>query len=124
MKLKRCARAYDALVQMKNAKCSYKTAYAMMRLKRELENEVVFLQEKELELAKRCAVLDDHGEIKWTEPGRFRLREDMVAEYHAGMEELNNLDVEITAVKTEKPPETMTMEQAEALDGLLVFEEV
>lgn len=124
MRLTDCAKAYDALEQMKDAKCSYKTAHAMMRLKQRLSTEVAFLQEHEIELAKKCAELNEKGEILFTEPGRFRLRSEKAEEYHAGIKELYQVEVTVDPVQAGKPPEEMTLQQVEALEGILVFEEV
>lgn len=123
MKLVDCAKAYQALEEMKKTECSYKTAHAMMKLKNKLREEVEYLQSEELKIAKRCAVLDGSGEIAWTQPGRFQIRDGMEETFRNEMRELSSVSTEVAPVEAGAPPESITMEQLEALEGLLIFEE-
>lgn len=124
VKLEQAARAYEALVALSREVMAYRTAHAMMLLKKELQKEAEFLQQEEMKIAKQHAVLDENGNIAWVDSGRFRLKTGEEAQYRKKIQELQDTEISVEAVKTEKPPEMMTMEQAEALDGLLVFEEV
>lgn len=124
MKLADCAKAYMALEQMKRTPCSYKTAHAMMKLRNQLREDVEYLQSEEMKIAKSCAVLDENGEILWTQPGRFQIRAGMEETFRREMQELSGVETKVEPVKAGTPPESITMEQLEALEGLLIFEEV
>ncbi len=121
--IKQCADAYDALLQIKQVPCSYQTAHAMMRLKNELQEQVEFSAEQEMNIAKKYAVKDQNGEIQWIARGRFRLEPDQAKDYYREMEEMQSVEVQISPVQAGAPPESITMEQLEALEGLLIFEE-
>lgn len=124
MKLSKCADAYRALLELGKVTCSFQTAHAMMKLKRKLQEEAEYLAEQEMKLAQKYAVLDDQGKIRWTGEGRFQLRPGQAEMYRAEVEELLGIDVSITPEQAEAPPEKITMEQLEALEGLLLFKEV
>lgn len=121
--IKQCVDAYIALLQINNVPCSYKTAYAMMQLKKELQEQVEFSAEQEMNIAKKYAVKDQNGEIQWIARGRFRVEPDQAKDYYREMEEMQSVEVQISPVQAGAPPESITMEQLEALDGLLIFEE-
>ena len=121
--IKQCVDAYNALLQINNVPCSYKTAYAMMQLKKELQEQVEFSAEQEMNIARKYAVKDQNGEIQWIARGRFRLEPDQAKDYYREMEEMQSVEVQIRPVQAGVPPESITMEQLEALEGLLIFEE-
>ena len=121
--IKQCVDAYNALLQINNVPCSYKTAYAMMQLKKELQEQVEFSAEQEMNIARKYAVKDQNGEIQWIARGRFRLVPDQAKDYYREMEEMQSVEVQISPVQAGVPPESITMEQLEALEGLLIFEE-
>ena len=123
IKLERAADAYEALVKLSREKLAYRTAHAMMLLKKELHKEAEFLQDEELKIAKEHAVLDEEGKIKWVGAGKFQIREGMQKQYRKAMQELLETEVSIEQMKAAIPPENITLEQMEALDGLLIFEE-
>ena len=121
--IKQCVDAYNALLQINNVPCSYKTAYAMMQLKKELQEQVEFSAEQEMNIARKYAVKDQNGEIQWIARGRFRLEPDQAKDYYSEMEKMQSVEVQISPVQAGAPPESITLEQLEALDGLLIFEE-
>ena len=123
IKLERAADAYEALVKLSREKLTYRTAHAMMLLKKELHKEAEFLQDEELKIAKEHAVLNEAGEIQWIGDGKFQIREGMQKQYRKAMQELLETEVLIEQMKAAIPPENITLEQMEALDGLLIFEE-
>lgn len=123
IKLERAADAYEALVKLSREKLTYRTAHAMMLLKKELHKEAEFLQDEELKIAKEHAVLNEEGEIQWIGDGKFQIREGMQKQYRKAMQELLETEVLIEQMKAAIPPESITMEQLEALEGLLIFEE-
>lgn len=124
MKLSKCADGYRALLELGKEPCSFQTAHAMMKLKRKLQEEAEYLAEQEMKLAQKYAVLDDQGKIRWTGEGRFQLRPGQAEAYRAEVAELMNIDVSITPEEAAAPPERITMEQLEALEGMLIFKEV
>lgn len=121
--IKQCVDAYNALLQINNVPCSYKTAYAMMQLKKELQEQVEFSAEQEMNIARKYAVKDKTGKIQWIARGKFRLERDKAEDYYREMEEMQGVEVQISPVQAAEPPEHVTMAQLEALDGLLIFEE-
>ena len=123
IKLERAADAYEALVKLSREKLAYRTAHAMMMIKKELHKEAEFLQDEELKIAKEHAVLNGEGEIQWIGDGKFQIRDGMQKQYRKAMQELLETEVLIEQMKAAIPPENITLEQMEALDGLLIFEE-
>lgn len=125
MYLKQCVDAYGAVLDMMEKEWDYKTAHALVTLKRKLQPHVDFFTKEEMKLAKEYAKLDKQGNIIFTERGTFPFREkDMAKEYAARRTELGTVKVQEDFKPLRVPmPERITPAQLEALEGFLEFEE-
>jgi len=110
MYLKQCVDAYAAVAAMMEKEWDYKTAHALVMLKRKLQPQVDFFAKEEMKLAKEYAKLDKKGNIIFTERGTFPFREKEKAQ-----EDFKPLRVPM--------PERITPAQLDALEGFLEFEE-
>ena len=80
MYLIECINAYIAATQMQQKETDYQTAYALLRVKRELQTQVDFFREEELKLIKKYARTDESGQIQWLENERFAFEDAASAE--------------------------------------------
>ena len=116
--------AFIALGTLMEKEMDYKTEHAVVMLRAKLRPHADFFAEKEGELAREYAVLDENGRILLEDGGRFSIRSDMDgAEYQRRREALGMVEVEdITPVRAgairEVKPSVL-----EALIGFLEFEE-
>ena len=80
--LMQCVMAYQAVTGMMNTACDYKTAYALVMLKRRLDPHVQFFIRREQELVDEYAARDGKGGVVWDTPTSFRFADTArAAEY-------------------------------------------
>ena len=125
MNLMECVKAYEAVQGMQNQEQDYKTAYALTMLKRKLQSQVDFFTQKELELVREYAVMDEKGNIVLTEQQGFTFREaEKAREYAERRGELARVEVEETFEPFAVPaPKTIKPRYLEALEGFISFTE-
>ena len=118
-----CVNAYMAAVQMGQKETDYQTAFALMKVKRQLQSSMDFLTEQEMKLAEKYAEKDEAGRIKWTKPGTFRFRDEEAAEsYKKEREAICRTKVDETFDRQHAPaPEYITAAQLEALEPFISF---
>lgn len=124
MKLIRCVDAYLSTTQLMEKECNYATAYALMKLKHDLQPHADFYSKKEMELANEFGKKDSNGILIVEENGTFTFSNpDKAREYATKKGELGKVDVEDFDVKKIKPPASIKPSQIEALQGFIEFEE-
>ena len=123
--LMQCVMAYQAVTGMMNTACDYKTAYALVMLKRRLDPHVQFFIRREQELVDEYAARDGKGGVVWDTPTSFRFADTArAAEYPEKRAELGTIEVTDELKKLHVPvPEHITPAQLEALEPFFVFEE-
>lgn len=123
MNLTQCVNAYMAVETMMDQELDYQTAYALVCLKKDLQNPVAFYQREECRLMEQYAARDDKGEIIWKGDGRFVLRDPQGGEtYREQRKELGM--VEATPAITPRRvrlPDRIRPAVLEALEGFLIF---
>lgn len=125
MYLKQCVDAYGAVLDMMEKEWDYKTAHALVMLKRKLQPQVDFFAKEEMKLAKEYAKLDEKGNVILTERGTFPFREkEKAQEYAERRTELGMVEVQEAYTPLRVPvPGRITPAQLEALEGFLEFDE-
>lgn len=125
MKLIQCVDAYAAAVALAECECEYKTAYALVKLKRKLQHQVDFYSEQENKLMEEYAAKDENGRIEWVGPGKVQLKDTQAAEvFVAKRKELGEVDVDEEFKPMRVPaPKCIKPVHLEALDGFIVFDE-
>jgi len=108
-------RAYQAIGALSETPMDFASAHALVLAKRELEPHVAFFAEQEAELIRRYAETDENGEPVTGGPGQYRLREAEMPNFLRERTELNGVEVEITARKLRRLPETISPAALEAL---------
>lgn len=123
--LMQCVMAYQAVTGMMNTACDYKTAYALVMLKRRLDPHVQFFIRREQELVDEYAARDGKGGVVWDTPTSFRFADTArAAEYAEKRAELGTIEVTDELKKLHVPvPEHIMPAQLEALEPFFVFEE-
>lgn len=123
MLLIQCVTAYTAVLQLMDAECEYKTAHALLMLKRALQPHVDFFSAKEMELVDAYAVKNEKGKVAMTE-GKFQLADAYAASnFKAAKDELCGLEIELDwKIRKVAPPKQIRPVHLEALEGLLEFE--
>lgn len=124
MKLINAVRAYLAAEEMSRQAWPYDMALAIVKVKRATGAEKDFFVEKERELVMKYADLDERGNIRLTQEGRFLFRDRQMAdEYERERRELENAETgDRPAPLRVKAPERIKPEHIEALDGFIEFE--
>ena len=124
MYLKQCADAYAAVLELEKREWDYKTAHALVTLKRRLQPQADFFARGEMKLAREYARLDGKGNVILTERGTFLFREPgMAQEYARRRTELGLVEVQEDYEPLRAPvPGSITPAQLEALEGFLEFE--
>lgn len=125
MYLMQCVTAYGAVLELEKREWDYKTAHALVTLKRRLQPQVDFFTKEELKLAREYAKLDEKGNVILTERGTFPFREPgMAQEYARRRTELGLVEVQEAYEPLRVPvPGSITPAHLEALDGFLTFQE-
>ena len=124
MYLIECINAYIAATQMQQKETDHQTAYALLRVKRELQTQVDFFREEELKLIKKYARTDESGQIQWLENERFEFEDASSAE------EFKREREKLCMTQTDEPetlrapiPERISPAQLEALEKFIRFGE-
>ncbi len=123
MYLIECVNAYLALEGLMQKELDFGTAHALVMLRRELEPHVQFFGAEERKLAKEYAELDEAGELKLSDGGRFEMRAGAdAAEYERRRRELGMVEVE--DIKPRRAGNIGAVKPAvlEALSAFLEFE--
>lgn len=125
MKLVECVKAYGAVLELSEREWDYKTAYALVVLKRRLEEPVGFYNREELKLVAEYAAKDEKGNIRLDERGTFTFAQPKRAgEYLQKRQELGQVEVDWPHKPLRLPvPGSIKPAQLEALEGFLNFEE-
>lgn len=116
--------AYMAVEALMGGECCYKTAHALVMLKKQLAPHAEFFAEKELKLVERFAEKDGEGRILWN-GGSFSFREGAdPAEYARSRTELGMMPVEEEIpVRRVPAPATIKPVHLAALEKFIEFEE-
>lgn len=125
MKLIQCVDAYAAAVALAECECEYKTAYALVKLKRKLQHQVNFYSKQEYKLMEEYAVKDEQGQIEWAGPGKVQLKDAQAAEaFTSKRKELDEVDIDEEFKPMHVPaPKCIKPVHLEALEGFIVFDE-
>ena len=125
MILLECVTAYMAVQTLMEQPFPYKTAHALLMLKRELSPHVEFFSQEEMKLVDEFADKGDDGKIIWTDKGAFLFAAGKnPAEYARQRAELGTVEIEWTAARAKVPvPTSITPAQLEALEKFIEFEE-
>ena len=125
MELIEIVTAYIAADEMSGQTLPYGLALALVAVKRLTRDETTFFLQKEQELVKRYAALDENGNVKMTANGTFQFRDPALAhEYERARLELGNADTPLEPVplRVKAPPEIKAA-FIEALEGFIEFYE-
>lgn len=96
--------------EIKDKKMPLKTAYKFSKLLSKLDNEINFYQEKLQQILSKYGKKDKNGEFLLTEDKKgIQIKEDEVQNCQKEMEELHNLDIEISGI-------TFSLDELEVLD--------
>ncbi len=124
MYLIECVNAYLAATQMQQKEMDYQTAYALLKIKRELQPSVDFFRDEELKLVQKYARTDENGQIQWLENERFAFEDP------AGAEQFQKERERLCMTQTDEPerrhapiPERISPAQIEALEKFIGFGE-
>ena len=124
MYLIQCVNAYAALLPLSEREWDYKTAYALVMLKRKLQPHIDFYTSKELELVEKYGKRDVAGKVI-IDNAKFTFKDAISAqEYDNARRELGMLSVsEEFAAVTVAMPASIKPVHLEALEGFILFEE-
>lgn len=120
MKLIKCVHAYAAILELSNKDMDCKSAYALMKLERQLKDHVEFFLKEERKLAEQYAKKED-GKPVFTDTGFEYEDPSKREEYNEKHRELENLDVDFRKFGSLKL-DSMTPRQMDALDGFIKIE--
>ena len=120
-----CVNAYTALMALHTQEWDYKSAYAIVTLKRKLQPHAEFFAEEEMKLVNEHAAKDENGKIVWTATGKFQFENgEHVREYEAARKALGAVEVDEEFTPLRLPlPQRITPQHLEALENLIIFEE-
>lgn len=118
-----CVNAYTALKSLSSQEMDYKTAHAIVQLKRKLQPHVDFFAEQETKLANEFAAKNDRGEFVWVQAGAFQLKDpNSRGEYFRRRAELERVEIEEDfLIKCTSVPASITPAHLEALEGFVDF---
>ncbi len=125
MYLLECVTAYMGVKAMMEQECSYKTAHALLMLKKMLQPHAEFFANEEMKLASQFAVKDEAGAPLITEKGVFEFKDGAdPAKYNEKRRELGMVSVEIDFEPVRVPvPAVIKPVHLEALEKFIIFEE-
>lgn len=115
--------AWDVITRLMQEPNSYKMAYGLTRVKRELEPNVEFFREKEYEIIVLYAEKDANGNVVFGENNTFKVPNEHISEFVAQHEELLAVEVDIEPYKIDDCPQTISGADLEALEGIIEFKE-
>lgn len=125
MKLVECVKAYGAAQELSEKEWDYKTAYALVVLKRRLAEPVGFYSREEMKLVAEYAEKDEKGNVRLDERGTFTFAQpERAGEYIQKRQELGQVEADWPHKPLRAPaPGFIKPAQLEALEGFLTFEE-
>lgn len=124
MYLIECVNAYLAATQMQQKEMNYQTAYALLKVKKELQPSVDFFREEELKLVKKYAKTDENGQVQWLENERFAFEDPEAAEeFQKEREKLCMTQTDEPEQRRAPIPERISPTQLEALEKFICFGE-
>ena len=123
MTLNKIMNAWNALERLMQQSNSYKMAYSLTKIKKELESNVDFYRDKERELIETYAERDEKGEVVISDKGEFRVADTNISEFVSKHNELNSVEVDIEPYKIDDCPQTISGADLEALEGIIEFKE-
>jgi hypothetical protein len=115
--------AHIAATEMESQPWPYEMALALMKIKRQTQDETRFFIEKEQELVKKYAALDKDGNVRMTPKGTFIFRNPKDGpDYERGRQELGETESGARQAPARvKAPEQITPQQLSALLGFIEF---
>jgi len=123
MTLIKIMNAWNALERLMQQSNSYKMAYSLTKIKKELESNVDFYRDKERELIETYAERDENGDVVISDKGEFRVADANISEFVSKHNELNSVEVDIEPYKIDDCPQTISGADLEALEGIIEFKE-
>lgn len=125
MKLAECVKAYGVVLELSGREWDYKTAYALVTLKKRLEEPVGFYSREEMKLVAEYAAKDEKGNVCLDERGTFTFAQpERGGEYIRKRQELGQVEADWPHKPLRAPaPDHIQPAQLEALEGFLTFEE-
>lgn len=126
MKLKKIVDAYLATLELSRTDTDYKTAYALMKLKKKTQNQFEFYVQQERELLEKYADKDENGSVIYFDKANVRISDpERLREYEKARRELNELETDDKIRQYSAPvPKSIKPSILEALDGFILFEGV
>lgn len=125
MELIRVFKAYIAVQELSKAEHPFKLAYALLKLKRKLEQDAEFYMEQEQKLIQQHALFDENGNLTIISGTTVKMKSPEDAKKYA--EEQNAIamyEVELEGLPLTAPaPERATTATLEALEGFIEFTE-
>lgn len=125
MYLIQCVNAYTAIMALEERECDYKTAHALVMMKRKLQPHIEFFTKHEMRLVEEYARRGEDGKIELTDRGSFVFADPTkAAEYARRRTDLGMVDVgeDITPLCVPAPA-AIRPAHLEALEGFLKFED-
>ena len=123
MTLTKIMAAWGALERLMQQPNSYKMAYGLTKVKKELEPNVEFYRDKFRELIDTYAERNDKGDIEFSDKGDFRVSNENISDFVAKSNELGAVEVDIEPYKIDDCPQTISGADLEALEGIIEFKE-
>ena len=127
MKLIKIVNAYMAMCVLAKEKLKFKDALNLTIAKNKFKESYDFFAKAERDIVSEVAKKDDHGKPIRYADGHFDFRDDSAKDvYIRRMEELSSVDVDdmsYTVIAID-PPDKITAELLEALNGFVIFKEV
>lgn len=125
MKLIKCVGAYMATNELMQKEWDYKTAYALVRLRRKLQGHMDFYAQEETKLVETFGDKDEKGKVISKTPGVFVVSDpEKQEQYRQKKQDLGDLEVEEDwRVYTVPAPQQIKPMLLEALDGFIQFGE-
>ena len=116
--------AYMAVESLMEQECPYKTAHALILIKKKLRPHVEFFAQEEKKLVELYGQRDEKGNI-CLEGRSFRFRSDVdPREYERKRAELCDVEIEEVFEKVHAPtPAVISPAHLEALEKFIIFEE-
>ena len=123
MTLTKIMNAWSALERLMQQPNSYKMAYGLTKVKKELEPNIDFYHEKQRELIETYAERNDKGDIEFSDQGDFCVSNENIADFVAKSNELGAVEVDIEPYEIDDCPQTISGADLEALEGIIEFKE-
>lgn len=125
MRLIDCVNAYMAAEEMSRRELGFRTAYAIVNLKRKLRPHADFYAGEEMKLVERCARKNRDGKIEIGANGRFEFDSpEKAGEYNKLRAELGDMEAGELFEKIKAPaPAEIKPAELEALGKFIEFEE-